>query len=156
MGGRIRVPAKKSGESHDWTRSMGSIRLFLACAVLISHATALEISLLPGHAAVQVFFIISGFYMSFILSEKHKTDAILFYTNRLFRLFPSYLLVLVLSFDEYFEQYSLWPLLAIVLVASLILYYAVDGPINRWRQRRVGAVAVKELSGGEVGVKWKL
>ena len=82
---------------------MGSIRLFLACAVLISHATPLEISLLPGHVAVQVFFIISGFYMSFILSEKYKTDAMLFYTNRLFRLFPSYLLVLVLSFVALFS-----------------------------------------------------
>ncbi|MDY6953368.1 MAG: acyltransferase [Thermodesulfobacteriota bacterium] len=77
---------------------MGSIRLFLASIVLISHATPLEISLLPGHVAVQVFFIISGFYMSLILSEKYKTDTMLFYTNRLFRLFPTYLLVLVLSF----------------------------------------------------------
>jgi peptidoglycan/LPS O-acetylase OafA/YrhL len=57
----------------------------------------MDISILPGLVAVQVFFIISGFYMSLILKEKYKTNTILFYTNRLFRPFPTYLLVLVLS-----------------------------------------------------------
>ena len=144
---------------------MGSIRLFLACAVLVSHATSLEISILPGHVAVQVFFIISGFYMSLILRNKYKTETILFYTNRLFRLFPAYLFVLFLSLAALFscdvpaftrEDYPLFPLLATVLVASLILYYAADVPIDRWRQRRVGAVAAKQLFDGEVSRRWKL
>jgi peptidoglycan/LPS O-acetylase OafA/YrhL len=82
---------------------MGSIRLFLACAVLVAHATPLDISFLPGHVAVQVFFIISGFYMTLILREKYTTNTRLFYTNRLFRLFPTYLLVLVLSFAVLFS-----------------------------------------------------
>jgi peptidoglycan/LPS O-acetylase OafA/YrhL len=76
---------------------MGSIRLFLACAVLATHATPLDMEVLPGPVAVQVFFIISGFYMSLILKEKYSAHTKLFYTNRLLRLFPTYLLVLVLS-----------------------------------------------------------
>jgi len=82
---------------------MGSIRLFLACAVLVSHATALTVEIMPGHVAVQVFFIISGFYMSLILNEKYSTSTSLFYTNRLFRLFPTYLVVLVLSIAALFS-----------------------------------------------------
>ena len=78
---------------------MGSIRLFLAFAVLASHATALDIDVMPATVAVQAFFIISGFYMSLILNEKYESSGVLvFYTNRLLRLFPTYLLILLLSF----------------------------------------------------------
>lgn len=78
---------------------MGSIRLFLAFAVLASHAAALDIDVMPGNVAVQAFFIISGFYMSLILNEKYGSSSLfLFYTNRFLRLFPTYLFVLLLSF----------------------------------------------------------
>ncbi|MHA2428144.1 MAG: hypothetical protein ACXADB_08990 [Candidatus Hermodarchaeia archaeon] len=50
---------------------MGSIRLFLAFAVLMSHAGVCDIEIIPGHVAVQTFFIISGFYMSLILAQKY-------------------------------------------------------------------------------------
>ncbi|MBN1843264.1 MAG: acyltransferase [Deltaproteobacteria bacterium] len=78
---------------------MGSIRLFLAFAVLMSHADAFDISIIPGQVAVQAFFMISGFYMSLILAQKYKTCSVfVFYTNRLLRLFPTYLFMLFLSF----------------------------------------------------------
>jgi peptidoglycan/LPS O-acetylase OafA/YrhL len=78
---------------------MGSVRLFLAFAVLASHAAALDVDIMPGTVAVQAFFIISGFYMALILDEKYKGFApFVFYTNRLLRLFPTYLLILLLSF----------------------------------------------------------
>lgn len=78
---------------------MGSIRLFLAFAVIVSHAVALEIDVMPGTVAVQAFFIISGFYMSLILNEKYeKSSLFTFYTNRFCRLFPTYLVVLFFSF----------------------------------------------------------
>jgi peptidoglycan/LPS O-acetylase OafA/YrhL len=78
---------------------MGSIRLFLAFTVFVSHAVALGIDVMPAPVAVQAFFIISGFYMSLILNEKYETAGLfVFYTNRLLRLFPTYLFVLLLSF----------------------------------------------------------
>jgi len=77
---------------------MGSIRLFLAIAVVGSHAVALDFDIMPGKAAVQAFFIISGFYMSLILNEKYKRSGLfVFYTNRFLRLFPTYWFVLLLS-----------------------------------------------------------
>lgn len=78
---------------------MGSIRLFLAFAVLLSHADAFDINIIPGQVAVQAFFIISGFYMSLILAQKYnKGSVFVFYTNRLLRLFPGYLFMLFVSF----------------------------------------------------------
>jgi len=77
---------------------MGSIRLFLAFAVLMSHAGVCDIEVIPGHVAVQTFFIISGFYMALILSQKYKEcSALVFYSNRLLRLFPTYLVMLLVS-----------------------------------------------------------
>jgi len=78
---------------------MGSIRLFLAFAVLMSHAQVYDFNVIPGHVAVQAFFIISGFYMSLILNQKYKECSVfVFYTNRLLRLFPTYLFMLFVSF----------------------------------------------------------
>ena len=55
--------------------------------------------ILPGPVAVQTFFIISGFYMSLILNEKYAHSSLFtFYTNRFFRLYPTYILVLFFSF----------------------------------------------------------
>jgi peptidoglycan/LPS O-acetylase OafA/YrhL len=77
---------------------MGSIRLLLAFAVLVSHSTASEIDIMPGPVAVQFFFIISGFYISLILTKKYvDRGVLLFYSNRLLRLFPTYLMVLFAS-----------------------------------------------------------
>jgi len=78
---------------------MGLIRLSLAFAVLMSHADACDFNIIPGQVAVQAFFIISGFYMSLILEQKYeKCRIFVFYTNRLLRLFPTYLFMLFVSF----------------------------------------------------------
>lgn len=71
---------------------MGIIRLLLAISVLISHtSTIFGFGFVGGQAAVQAFFIISGFYMAFILNEKYigeNNSYKLFITNRLLRLYP--------------------------------------------------------------------
>ena len=78
---------------------MGSIRLLLARAVVFSHATACGISMVPGHVAVQAFFIVSGFYMSLILNEKHKNrSALVFDSNRFLRFFPTHVVVVGFAF----------------------------------------------------------
>ena len=76
---------------------MGTLRLILAMSVVLGHGAG-YMSLIPfsGNAAVYCFFVISGFYMSLILNEKYlgAGAAWRFYTNRILRLFPTYLVVL--------------------------------------------------------------
>ena len=77
---------------------MGLLRLILACAVVIAHSAPIPgLPLLGGGLAVKVFFIVSGFYMALILSEKYQhrpNGRWLFYSNRFLRIYPLYWLVL--------------------------------------------------------------
>lgn len=80
---------------------MGCIRFILAVSVVVAHAgTSTGFKLLSGVEAVQIFFMISGFYMALILSEKYTGAGAywLFLSNRLLRIFPAYWVVLVLTF----------------------------------------------------------
>ena len=77
---------------------MGVLRLILAIAVVITHTEAIfGFRLVGGDVAVQAFYIISGFYMAMILTEKYtgKKSYKLFITNRFMRLFPIYWIVLL-------------------------------------------------------------
>ncbi len=77
---------------------MGSIRLLLALAVIAAHTgTLVGFPLIGGPQAVQLFFIISGFYMTLILNEKYTGPGsyALFASNRALRLFPLYWTVLL-------------------------------------------------------------
>lgn len=83
---------------------MGIFRLLLAFAVLESHVVEQfndpdnhGIGLLYGAEAVQIFFIISGFYMALILHEKYNRpgDYSQFLLQRFLRLYPVYLFVLL-------------------------------------------------------------
>ena len=94
---------------------MGSLRLILALLVVFFHAQAFTVyaqglpaldTFLPvpdGRTAVQMFYLISGFYMALVLNEKYKTaDANwTFYSNRFLRLWPAAVIVnlfVILSF----------------------------------------------------------
>lgn len=84
---------------------MGSLRLTLALLVVYFHAgSPLGTAFVPdGRAAVQMFFLISGFYMTLVLNEKYRTAETnwLFYSNRFFRLWPAAFVVnllVILSF----------------------------------------------------------
>lgn len=76
---------------------MGLIRFILALSVLIVHSSPLfGMEIVPGYLAVQSFYVISGFYMTLIFSEKYANSARPFYyffSNRILRLYPLYLLV---------------------------------------------------------------
>lgn len=80
---------------------MGSLRLFLACVVIIAHTSASGLlPLISGQHAIRIFFIISGFYMAMILSEKYNKEdrrKWLFYSNRALRIFPLFWIVLGLE-----------------------------------------------------------
>jgi peptidoglycan/LPS O-acetylase OafA/YrhL len=76
---------------------MGTLRFILALSVAFSHV-GLPFGFLTSEIAVQSFFVISGFYMALVLHEKYRSGSyFLFISNRLLRLFPAYLVLLILS-----------------------------------------------------------
>lgn len=76
---------------------MGSIRTVLALIVLISHG-GLGNAFIGPRTSVQIFYIISGFLISFVLTEaKTYESKKLFYTNRFLRIYPSYWIVAAFS-----------------------------------------------------------
>lgn len=81
---------------------MGCLRLFLALVVVAAHTLpAGRLPIFGGNLAVKLFFVVSGFYMALILSEKYNqpggTGTRLFYSNRALRIFPLLWLVLAME-----------------------------------------------------------
>jgi peptidoglycan/LPS O-acetylase OafA/YrhL len=79
---------------------MGLLRLFLALSVVAGHSGTAILGFrgIGAFYAVNFFFIISGFYMAMVLTEKYKTTSpVLFYKSRILRLFPTYYIGLLLS-----------------------------------------------------------
>ena len=79
---------------------MGMLRLILALGVVVAHSgTIFGLRFTDGRASVQLFYLISGFYMSLILHEKYTGPGSyrLFFTNRVLKLMPTYWVVLVAS-----------------------------------------------------------
>lgn len=77
---------------------MGFIRTLLALVVVMGHIPGAPV-LVGGRNAVQMFYVISGFLMSYVLVERlsyRSTTA--FYVNRYLRLYPIYLAVIALTF----------------------------------------------------------
>lgn len=77
---------------------MGVIRLLLSLSVVRGHTEPLlGLDLVGGQRAVQLFYIVSGFYMTLILSGRYAGKSrFLFYSNRFLRIFPLYLAALLL------------------------------------------------------------
>jgi len=120
---------------------MGLIRFILACGVVLSHTSTIE-GYMPVNSdlAVQCFYIISGYYMAMILTEKYTGEGStrLFYTNRALKIYPVYWLNLILlvllslvafvkhypgTFDFYikYQQPSWWALVYLVIANLLLL-----------------------------------
>lgn len=105
---------------------MGIIRTVLALAVVLSHT--IHSGLVGGRNAVQMFYVISGFLISFVLVEKKSYPSIrTFYANRYLRLYPIY---------------------AVVALATLaLLLFQPDSPFWRvYRDAPVGARLLLTLS----------
>jgi peptidoglycan/LPS O-acetylase OafA/YrhL len=77
---------------------MGILRLILALAVVMGHSGLLfGWTLFESVAAVQCFYVISGFYMALVLDgayEKGTAGVLKFYASRYLRLAPTYWVVL--------------------------------------------------------------
>ena len=79
---------------------MGIFRLFLAIAVVLQHTKPIGgFQPLGATEAVETFFMISGFYMAMILTEKYRGPGSyrLFLGNRSLRIYPAYWVVAALT-----------------------------------------------------------
>ncbi|PRY68933.1 peptidoglycan/LPS O-acetylase OafA/YrhL [Glaciihabitans tibetensis] len=110
---------------------MGVLRLFLALSVVSAHAgsNVFGLPVIPAPIAVNFFFIISGFYMAMVLNEKYVDRSTLgaFYKNRVLRLFPVYVVGLVIALAvslpaivEFFAQLTAWAKIFFVAANALI------------------------------------
>jgi peptidoglycan/LPS O-acetylase OafA/YrhL len=73
---------------------VGLFRVILAISVVLSHITQgpLFYQGFGGTNSVEIFFLVSGFYIALILDRTYKSKK-LFYLNRILRLYPIYLIV---------------------------------------------------------------
>ncbi|MBY0508663.1 MAG: acyltransferase [Rhodospirillaceae bacterium] len=84
---------------------MGLLRVILALSVVLAHLGGFfGWTIAGGFAAVQMFYIISGFYMATILTEKYdpRRDIAVFYSNRSLRIYSAYWAVLLISLVAYY------------------------------------------------------
>jgi len=106
---------------------MGIIRLLLAYCVVFGHTGGnLMIGpVLDPSIAVEAFYIISGFYISLVLSNAY-TNAYAFWINRMLRLLPVYYAVLIAAFCIYTRENGhtvLTDLRALPLGAEIFLIF---------------------------------
>ncbi|WP_082880193.1 acyltransferase family protein [Methylomonas methanica] len=111
---------------------MGIIRTFLAISVVFAHSLQHSMILVGGRNAVQLFYIISGFLISFILVEKRSYNtALKFYLNRFLRLYPTYFFVAIITLlfnlsikSNFFELYNHIPSSAetLLIVSNIFLF----------------------------------
>jgi len=82
-----------------WILGMGCIRIFLAISVVMAHmGMERKFGLVSGKIAVELFFGISGFYMAMVISRYLAQPRGIgsFYKARYLRLFPAYIVTLLL------------------------------------------------------------
>ncbi len=78
----------------------GYLRLILAILVMLSHLNIRFFTLNQGVFAVTIFYILAGFVVSYLYSfiiPNSKYKILLFYKNRIKRIFPLYLYILILT-----------------------------------------------------------
>lgn len=105
---------------------MGLFRLTLAFCVVLAHGLNLTVPAATADIAVQTFYIVSGFYMALVLTEKYHHFGS-FFTNRWLRLYPAYLAVLIVT-----AAHSLlrWQLGRVAADPGLILYESHFQPLD--------------------------
>lgn len=83
---------------------MGLLRVVLAVSVIAGHVGGWWPGVfrgIRGDAAVELFFVISGFYMALILQNTYVGRTRAFFTNRFLRIFPEYWLIALLTLVGY-------------------------------------------------------
>ena len=86
---------------------MGSLRTLFAISVVLTHTYGTVF--VGGQNAVQLFYIISGYLISYVLIEKKSYPHVgNFYLNRYLRLFPIYFVVALLVVCSYWVFGTIW------------------------------------------------
>lgn len=102
---------------------IGFLRVLLALSVVFDHSgPILFFGFIDSTIAVQSFFIVSGFYMVMILTEKYKKYSA-FILNRFLRIYPLYLSILIITVAVSFIAHYL-------LNNNLNLGFSLTNPIN--------------------------
>jgi peptidoglycan/LPS O-acetylase OafA/YrhL len=126
---------------------MGIIRLALALSVVAAHSSPWPVfGFIHANYAVEMFFMISGFYMAMVLATKYAGRSPWdFLTNRLLRIYPTYWTVLLVTgalmyvgtfpeqtrpfvrlYEASFNNWSgLWALLVVALSNTSLLFQDV-------------------------------
>ncbi|MES2353805.1 MAG: acyltransferase [Pseudomonadota bacterium] len=115
---------------------MGTLRAIFAISVVFAHSGWLNgYVFVGGRNAVQLFYIISGFLISYVLTHnKIYRNPIKFYASRVLRLYPIYYLVAVLSLvaigfgsPKFFDLYRSVPYDAKALLTAVnVLLFGQD------------------------------
>ncbi|MGB3750377.1 MAG: acyltransferase, partial [Arcobacteraceae bacterium] len=79
----------------------GTLRLILATLVVLSHLGITLYGYNIGVSAVVVFYLLAGMVSYKLISKNYKNKALSYYLDRIKRIFPLYLLVLVFSYIIY-------------------------------------------------------
>ena len=81
-----------------WRVTVGSLRTLFALSVVFAHCLPDSNILVGGPHAVRLFYIISGFLISYVLVERRTYPSVsAFYANRYLRLYPIYACVAVIT-----------------------------------------------------------
>lgn len=130
---------------------MNTIRLYAALCVVIGHTVSLasahtftinlhstlNLFILSGYEAVSLFFVLSGFLITYILlSEQRSTGDIAvqrFYVKRAFRIQPLYILIVVLTLAVSGIQHpTLTGLLSIALLSPHLVPSMLGALSHLW------------------------
>jgi peptidoglycan/LPS O-acetylase OafA/YrhL len=107
---------------------VGILRLILASAVVLVHTGSFFRFNITGggQVPVELFYIISGFYMALVLNEKYvgPGSGRAFYANRMLRLLPAY-----------------WVMACVALVIYLYIYFVTGGGFIAWIVELAGKAA---------------
>ena len=115
---------------------MGTLRTIFALSVVFTHSWPGGMMFVGGQNAVQLFYIISGFLISYVLVESRTYSSVrTFYINRYLRLYPIYFFVaapalaviVVMNPSQFLTVYHEIPTAAIfLLVVSNLLMFGQD------------------------------
>ncbi|WP_434580936.1 acyltransferase [Sulfurimonas sp. NW15] len=79
----------------------GTLRFFLAIAVVLSHLNVRVYGYNPGVSAVVIFYLLAGMVAYKLNTRVYPNHAILYYKDRIKRVFPLYLMVLLFAYTVY-------------------------------------------------------
>lgn len=86
---------------------MGSLRTIFAISVVFAHTNGTIF--VDGRVAVQLFYVISGYLISYVLVERKSYPRLgYFYLNRYLRLYPVYFVVALLVICTYWVFGTVW------------------------------------------------